>query len=301
MEVRDALASGDPAGFRSRLPVQMDGSCNGLQHYAALSRDEAGGRSVNLLPCDRPQARRPRPARSAPLGGGARRRRKDGPLCACARRAPGAWAAAGRRARALRPASAAPPAARVRTARRARARAAWGRARPRRARRGAAARRARHPMDACARPQDVYSGIAALVAEHVGREAAAGRAEAALLAGAIDRKLVKQTVMTSVYGVTFIGARHQIAARLKERGWQTDESATFKASTYGAKARARAPRRAAARPAPAASLAGRARAHGPSTHRLVQRPAGARARASLLRHSQPFIGLAEKLRATSTA
>jgi hypothetical protein len=105
----------------------------------------------------------------------------------------------------------------------------------------------------------VYSGIAALVAEHVGCEAAAGRPEAALLAGAIDRKLVKQTVMTSVYGVTFIGARHQIAARLKERGWQTDESATFKASTYGAKARAALPplpQRAAARPAPAASLAG---------------------------------------------
>ncbi len=69
MEVRDALASGDPAGFRSRLPVQMDGSCNGLQHYAALSRDEAGGRSVNLLPCDRPPpARRPRrPARQRRL------------------------------------------------------------------------------------------------------------------------------------------------------------------------------------------------------------------------------------------
>ena len=59
MEVRDALASGDPASFRSRLPVQMDGSCNGLQHYAALSRDEPGGRSVNLLPVDRPQAGTP--------------------------------------------------------------------------------------------------------------------------------------------------------------------------------------------------------------------------------------------------
>lgn len=26
----------------------------------------------------------------------------------------------------------------------------------------------------------------------------------------VDRKLVKQTVMTSVYGVTFIGAREQV-------------------------------------------------------------------------------------------
>lgn len=53
--MRDALASGDPATFRSRLPVQMDGSCNGLQHYAALSRDAPGAHAVNLLPVDRPQ------------------------------------------------------------------------------------------------------------------------------------------------------------------------------------------------------------------------------------------------------
>lgn len=55
MEVRDALATGNPAEFISRLPVQIDGSCNGLQHYAALGRDLAGGQSVNLLPCDMPQ------------------------------------------------------------------------------------------------------------------------------------------------------------------------------------------------------------------------------------------------------
>lgn len=55
-EVRDALATGNPAEFVSRLPVQIDGSCNGLQHYAALSRDLEGGTSVNLMPCDRPQA-----------------------------------------------------------------------------------------------------------------------------------------------------------------------------------------------------------------------------------------------------
>ena len=33
----------------------------------------------------------------------------------------------------------------------------------------------------------------------------------------ITRKLVKQTVMTSVYGVTFIGARDQIHRRLEEQ------------------------------------------------------------------------------------
>ena len=40
--------------------------------------------------------------------------------------------------------------------------------------------------------------------------------------------------MTSVYGVTFVGARGQIANRLKERGW-TDEQLTFKVSNYAAK------------------------------------------------------------------
>jgi DNA-directed RNA polymerase, mitochondrial len=33
---------------------------------------------------------------------------------------------------------------------------------------------------------------------------------ARLIDGMIDRKVVKQTVMTSVYGVTFVGARKQI-------------------------------------------------------------------------------------------
>lgn len=28
----------------------MDGSCNGLQHYAALGRDEAGAKAVNVVP-----------------------------------------------------------------------------------------------------------------------------------------------------------------------------------------------------------------------------------------------------------
>lgn len=33
----------------------------------------------------------------------------------------------------------------------------------------------------------------------------------------IERKTVKQTVMTSVYGVTFIGAREQVRSRLREK------------------------------------------------------------------------------------
>jgi len=115
----------------SSLPVHMDGSCNGLQHYAALGRDEAGGRAVNLLPADV--------------------------------------------------------------------------------------------------PQDVYSGVAAIVAQRVEEEAKGGVPEAQRLRGLVDRKLVKQTVMTSVYGVTTIGARAQVENRLRERGaLDGDKDALFK-------------------------------------------------------------------------
>ena len=54
-DLQAALASGDPESYYSKLPVHQDGSWNGLQHYAALARDEKGGRAVNLLPVDKPQ------------------------------------------------------------------------------------------------------------------------------------------------------------------------------------------------------------------------------------------------------
>ncbi|NQZ02101.1 MAG: hypothetical protein HRT45_15690 [Bdellovibrionales bacterium] len=38
----------------SHLPVGMDGSCNGLQHFSAMLRDSVGGKSVNLTPGDKP-------------------------------------------------------------------------------------------------------------------------------------------------------------------------------------------------------------------------------------------------------
>ncbi len=39
LEIRDALNyGGNPEDFLSSLPVHQDGSCNGLQHYAALGR-----------------------------------------------------------------------------------------------------------------------------------------------------------------------------------------------------------------------------------------------------------------------
>jgi DNA-directed RNA polymerase len=51
----------------------------------------------------------------------------------------------------------------------------------------------------------------------------------------VDRKLVKQTVMTSVYGVTYVGARDQIKKRLKERCAIADDSQLFAAACYAAK------------------------------------------------------------------
>lgn len=51
----------------------------------------------------------------------------------------------------------------------------------------------------------------------------------------MDRKLVKQTVMTSVYGVTYIGARDQIKRRLKERHSIDDDSELFACACYAAK------------------------------------------------------------------
>ncbi len=137
-DIYRALSSGDPASYRSKLPVHQDGSCNGLQHYAALGRDLSGGWAVNLCPVDR--------------------------------------------------------------------------------------------------PQDVYSEISRLVAKRVEADAAAGVPEAQTLLASteIDRKLVKQTVMTSVYGVTFVGARAQIGNRLKERGFE-DSHVLYKVSCYSAR------------------------------------------------------------------
>jgi DNA-directed RNA polymerase len=43
------------AEFMSRIPVAVDGSCNGLQHYSAIGLDPVGGRATNLVPSDRPQ------------------------------------------------------------------------------------------------------------------------------------------------------------------------------------------------------------------------------------------------------
>ncbi|XP_035508951.1 DNA-directed RNA polymerase, mitochondrial isoform X2 [Morone saxatilis] len=121
MEIANAVRSPDPTQFISHFPVHQDGSCNGLQHYAALGRDVIGATSVNLMPCEL--------------------------------------------------------------------------------------------------PQDVYSGVAQQVEELRAIDAQKNVTVAKVLEGFINRKVVKQTVMTVVYGVTRHGGRLQIAKRLKE----TDE------------------------------------------------------------------------------
>ncbi|CAH6779348.1 Polrmt [Phodopus roborovskii] len=118
MEVAQAVRSPDPTAYISHLPVHQDGSCNGLQHYAALGRDNAGAASVNLMPSDL--------------------------------------------------------------------------------------------------PQDVYREVAAQVEELRQQDAKEGLQVAQVLKGFITRKVVKQTVMTVVYGVTRYGGRLQIEKRLRE-------------------------------------------------------------------------------------
>ncbi|KAK4494742.1 hypothetical protein PRZ48_014098 [Zasmidium cellare] len=116
-ELANALDSPDPTKFVSHLPVQQDGTCNGLQHYAALGGDKVGAAQVNLEPGDR--------------------------------------------------------------------------------------------------PADVYTAVAEAVKLEVEQDASEGNAIAQKLNGRLTRKCVKQPVMTNVYGVTFYGARQQVAKQLE--------------------------------------------------------------------------------------
>ncbi|XP_011504783.1 PREDICTED: DNA-directed RNA polymerase, mitochondrial [Ceratosolen solmsi marchali] len=118
MEIDAVLKSKDPENFISGFPIHQDGSCNGLQHYAALGRDEIGALSVNL-----------------------------------------------------------------------------------------------HPSDV---PQDVYSTVVSTIEDMRKNDIKEGNKIAALLEGHVKRKVIKQTVMTTVYGVTMYGAKLQILRQLKD-------------------------------------------------------------------------------------
>lgn len=115
-ELTAAYESPDPTKFKSSLPVHQDGTCNGLQHYAALGGDAWGASQVNLSPGDK--------------------------------------------------------------------------------------------------PADVYSAVANLVIEGVDKDAELGNPMAKAMVGKIKRKVVKQTVMTNVYGVTFSGAKKQVLKQI---------------------------------------------------------------------------------------
>jgi DNA-directed RNA polymerase len=116
-ELKAAHDMSDPTRYVSKLPVHQDGTCNGLQHYAALGGDRAGATQVNLEPSDR--------------------------------------------------------------------------------------------------PQDIYTGVAELVNEMVVEDVKKNNAYAKFMDGKVTRKVVKRTVMTNVYGVTFIGAKRQVHDELK--------------------------------------------------------------------------------------
>ena len=112
-ELSAAMKMDNPADYVGRLHVHVDGSCNGMQHYAAFGRDSDGGRQVNLADSER--------------------------------------------------------------------------------------------------PGDVYTAILQFVIKDIEEEKDPALIEIAeSLKGKVTRKVIKQTVMTSVYGVTFIGARKQI-------------------------------------------------------------------------------------------
>lgn len=134
-ELTDALALPDPTKFVSRQPVHTDGTCNGLQHYAALGGDTEGANQVNLLPHDR--------------------------------------------------------------------------------------------------PRDVYAHVAELTKTRIARDMDKPGKVAAVakrVLPLINRKVVKQTVMTNVYGVTFMGAKLQIEKQLKDSYESADEA--YSAALY---------------------------------------------------------------------
>lgn len=79
-------------------------------------------------------------------------------------------------------------------------------------------------------PSDVYADVAACAIALIAQDAQGGNATAKVLDGWVNRTIVKQTVMTSPYGVTAVGARRQIYTHLKDAGFP--EKALYTCSRY---------------------------------------------------------------------
>ncbi|KAL3665603.1 hypothetical protein V7S43_009637 [Phytophthora oleae] len=189
-ELKRAIESPDPTKYMSNIPIHQDGSCNGLQHYAALGRDRRGGEQVNLVPAPRPS--------DVYMGVATQVMAKvehdaalDVPSVKEIREM---LAAIG-------------PVPRVEEVLRMQI-------------------EARKMVDS-EEKKSRKAELDALLIESKELEPQRKKIEAQqvqaqrkkcaqFLNGIITRKVVKQTVMTSVYGVTYIGARKQISARLHE-------------------------------------------------------------------------------------
>lgn len=86
------------------------------------------------------------------------------------------------------------------------------------------------------KPGDVYTAILKLVLQDIENEIDPKFIEIAeSLKNNVTRKVIKQTVMTSVYGVTFIGARQQIQRQLKDKNIYETNGELYAASKYLAK------------------------------------------------------------------
>ena len=78
--------------------------------------------------------------------------------------------------------------------------------------------------------------VIALMEEEIANPESQNHQLAKKLQGHIKRKTIKQTVMTSVYGVTFIGARDQILKQIRDQNkdgnFLANDDECFSASMY---------------------------------------------------------------------
>ncbi|OQR98684.1 DNA-dependent RNA polymerase [Achlya hypogyna] len=200
-ELAKAMQHPNPEEYLCNLPVHQDGSCNGLQHYAALGRDQGGGEQVNLVPSDKPQ--------DVYSGVAARviaRMEQDA-------------------------VKGVPSLEEIIDDMRPSFEQSWHEDALVKQRRSSYV-----PKKALTREESLVRLAKAKEFELKRRHEYAN-----LLLKSISRKVVKQTVMTSVYGVTYIGARRQIQARLEEvfllegRGMDEElEEQIYHAANYAA-------------------------------------------------------------------